>query len=350
MSPITSQNKRIWYGLDLFKFGAAVLIVFRHTYNFDWGFAGTWINQVLTIACVPFFFLVSGFLLRRGIEKSLTRGGEDEERFWFRRYQSRLITMYGVWTLLTLPIAFLIVNRGHPEYGVGMKILYHFRLFFLTGSIGYYWYILTLIISAVIIRWFFKKDKVSWLLFIASLLYLWGCAYDSPLNKQQPYFEILHVIFGSTRNFLNTGLFYMLIGFMFPATEETSCPRRKRIISLVCLLASLAVRTIETLYVKTPCTIAFVAISALFVALSFDFLSVSRISEDLRKMSIAIYLLHCPFILSFDFYLRRGTLMDFPLALVFSFVAYYLLTRLIPKCSSVLFGYPATRVSEDNNR
>lgn len=347
---MSSQYNRIWYGLDLFKFVAALLIVFRHTYNSDWGFAGTWINQVLTIACVPFFFLVSGFLLRQGIEKSLTRGGEDEERLWFRKYLSRLIKMYGVWTLLTLPIAFLIVNRGHPEYGLGMKILYHFRLFFFTGSIGYLWYILTLIISAIIIRRFFKKQKTSWLLFIASLLYLWGCAYDSPLNKQQSYFEILHVVFGSTRNFLNIGLFYMSIGFMFPAPEDSSWPRRNKSISILCLFVSIVIRTLETLYLKTPCTIAFVAISTLFVAFSFDFLFISRISEDLRKLSVAIYLLHCPFILSFDFYLRRGTLIDFPLALAFSLVAYYLLTRLIPTYSEVLFGYPATRVGEGNKQ
>lgn len=231
-----------------------------------------------------------------------------------------------------------------------MKILYHLRLFFFTGSIGYYWYILTLIISAVIIRWFFKKKKTSWLLFIASLLFLWGCAYDSPLNKQQPCFEILHVVFGSTRNFLNIGLFYMLIGFIFPAPEATTCPERNKSLSTVCLLASIAIRTVEALYLKTSCTIALVAISALFVAFSFDFPSISRISVELRKWSVAIYLLHCPFILSFDFYLRRGTLIDFPSALAFSLAAYFLLTRLVPKCSGVLFGYPATRVSEGNKQ
>lgn len=347
---MSSQYNRIWYGLDLFKFGAAVLIVFRHTYNSDWGIAGAWINQVLTSASVPFFFLVSGFLLRHGIEKSLARGGEDEERLWFRKYLSRVIIMYVAWTILTLPVAFLIVNRGHPDYGAGMKILYHLRLFFFTGSIGYYWYLLTLVISALIIRWSFKKRCTSWLLFIASLLFLWGCAYDSPLNKQQPCFEILHIVFGSTRNFLNTGLFYMTVGFLFPALGEKACPRTNKYLSILCLLVCVIIRTIETLYFKTPCAIPLVAISSFFVALSFDFHSVSRYSEELRKLSIAIYLLHCPFILSFDFYLRRGTLIDFPLALAFSLATYYLLTRLIPKCSGVLFGYPATRVSEGNKQ
>ena len=347
---MSSQYNRIWYGLDLFKFGAAVLIVFRHTYNSDWGITGAWINQVLTSACVPFFFLVSGFLLRHGIEKSLTKGGEDVERLWFRKYLSRVIRMYGAWTILTLPVAFLIVNRGHPDYGTGMKILYYLRLFFFTGSIGYYWYLLTLIISAVIIHWSFKKKCTSWLLFIASLLFLWGCAYDSPLNKQQPCFEILHVVFGSTRNFLNTGLFYMTVGFLFPALNAKECPRTNQCLSVVCLLACVAIRTIETQSFKTPCAIPLVAISAFFVALSFDFHSISRYSEELRKMSLAIYVLHCPFILSFDFYLRRGTLIDFPLALAFSLAAFFLLTRMVPKCSGVLFGYTATRVSEDNRQ
>ena len=342
------MKKRIWYGLDLFKFGAAILIVFRHTYNFDWGGAGAWIYQVLSSACVPFFFLVSGFLLRHGIENSLTRGGEDGERLWFRKYLSRLITMYCAWTILSLPVAFLIVNQGHPDYGAWMKILYHFRLFFFTGAIGYYWYILSLIISAVIIHWSFKKRCTLWVLFIASLLFFWGCAYDSPLNKQQPYFEILHIVFGSTRNFINSGLFYMTVGFLFPALDAKDGPKTNKYLSAICLLVCIAIRTIETSFFKTPCAIALVAISAFFVALSFGFHSISQFTEELRKLSIAIYLLHCPFILSFDFYLRRGTLIDFPLALAFSLAAYFLLTRLIPKSSAVLFGYPATRVSEVN--
>ena len=285
---------------------------------------------------------MSGFLFRQGIEKSLMEG-DDKERLWFKKYLLRIIKMYGIWTILTLPIAFLIVNRAHLDEGNWIKILYHFRLIFFTGSIGYYWYLLTLIISAGIIRWFYKRKRTLMLLIIASLLFLWGCAYDSPLNKQQPYFEILHVVFGSTRNFLNIGLFYMLIGFLFPAPKTTSDPGVKKRLSLFCLLVSVSIRTVETVCLKTHCTIAFVAISALFVAFSFNFNSISRISEELRKLSIAIYILHCPFILSFDFYLRKGTLIDFPLALAFSLVAYSLLTRLLPKYSEVLFGYPATR-------
>lgn len=333
------QNKRIWYGLDLFKFCAAVLIVFLHTYNSDWGFTGLWIKEVLSRAGVPFFFLTSGFLLRYGIDKALEQGGEEGEKRWFGKYMSRLIKIYAAWSIITLPIAFLIVNRGHPNYGILMKIAYHFRLFFFTGSVGFLWYILALIISAVIIHWFYRKKRTGLLVFISILLFLWGCAYDSPLNKQQPYFEILHIVFGSTRNFLNVGLFYMLAGFLFPMPQVSTVSGIKRYLPVVLLLASILIRSFELTFLKTGFTTMLVAFSVFLVALSFDYRCIAPLSLELRKLSIGLYLLHVPFILSFDFYLTRGTIIDFPLSLIFSFVTYYLLTRLAPKISSLLFGY-----------
>ena len=40
---ILSLNKT-WYGIDLFKVLAAVLIVNLHTYNLDWGTPGLWVK------------------------------------------------------------------------------------------------------------------------------------------------------------------------------------------------------------------------------------------------------------------------------------------------------------------
>ncbi len=211
-----SVKMKTWYGIDLFKFIAAVLIVYLHSYNSDWGMVGSWVKQVLGTACVPFFFISSGFLFRRGLERNRIKNGEPGERTWFRHHMARLLRMYAVWTLLTLPVAFLIVNRGHPEYGVAMKVLYHLRLVFLTGSIGYYWYILALIMGVAVIYWIHLKKCDSLLWALASPLFLWGCFYQSGFNHHQPYFEVFHVVFGPERNFLNVGLFYLLIGFRFP--------------------------------------------------------------------------------------------------------------------------------------
>ena len=341
---------KTWYGIDLFKLLAALLIVYLHTYNSDWGVAGAWVKQVLCTSCVPFFFISSGFLFRKGLERSRGRNGSLGEKEWFSHYFTRLLKLYLVWTLLSLPIAFLIVNRGHPDYGAAMKTLYLFRLFLLTGSIGYYWYILALIMSVVVVYWFYRKGLLAPLLISAVILFLWGCLYNSRFNHHQPWFEILHVVFGSERNFLNVGLFYLLIGFLFPEQLFINLSGLRKWLPLVVGIFVLALRTIEVRFLKTNFTQAFVAVGAFIIALSFSYAKLNKVSLELRKLSVGLYMLHCPFILSFDFYLRRGTLLDFPVTLAFCLVVYLLISWYAPKLSSLLFGYPGHMKPDRGNK
>lgn len=305
-------------------------------------------KQVLSTACVPFFFISSGFLFRRGLERNRAKNGELGERKWFGHYMTRLIKMYAAWTLLTLPVAFIIVNRGHPEYGLVMKVIYHLRLIFLTGSIGYLWYILALMMGVAVIYWFHIKKYDSFLLAIATLLFLWGCFYHSAFNHHQPYFEVLHVVFGSERNFLNVGLFYLLIGFSFPHELPKKEGALRKWLPLILLIVAIFIRTLEFKFLRTNFTQAFVAISAFYLALSYDYAILSNVSIDMRKLSVGVYLLHCPFILSFDFYLRKGTLLDFPLTLIVCVIVFYLLSWYAPRLFSILFGYPG-RIKLVNN-
>ena len=48
----------IYVGVDLMKLICALLIVFMHTYNHDWGVVGEWIHTTLTPIGVPFFFIL----------------------------------------------------------------------------------------------------------------------------------------------------------------------------------------------------------------------------------------------------------------------------------------------------
>ncbi len=62
-------------------------------------------------------------------------------------------------------------------------------------------------------------------------------------------------------------------------------------------------------------------------------------SIHLRKLSTAIYLQHFPFILLFDLYLKKGTIIDISLTLLFCLVSYYLLNKVLPsKAIKILYG------------
>ena len=116
-------------------------------------------------------------------------------------------------------------------------------------------------------------------------------------------------------------------------------------IDLFKLIAAVLIVYLHTynLEFRTNFSPAFIAIGAFAVAVGFDFQKLSGISLQMRKLSVGLYLLHCPFILSFDFYLRKGTLLDFPLTLAFSIIVFYSLSRFAPRLSAVLFGYNPNR-------
>jgi hypothetical protein len=62
-------------------------------------------------------------------------------------------------------------------------------------------------------------------------------------------------------------------------------------------------------------------------------------SLHVRKLSTAIYLGQFPFLLVFDFYLRKGTILDFSLAVIFSITLYLLVINLLPKkWSDIIYG------------
>lgn len=330
---------KTWYGIDLFKIIAAVLVVFNHTYNFDMGHTGAWIKDVLTPACVPFFFIASGFFFRRGMERSHAAGGDDSERIWFNGYIMRLVKMYIGWSLLTIPVGIMTVNLGHPEFGPGLKLLYHLRMFFFSGSLGVYWYVLALILSASIIRWCSSRRLLAVLSVVSIALFLLGCEFARSLHSGQPVFDFIHIVFGTERNFLNMGLFYTLIGFLYPVKWTNGRPTSWKCLCIILFIASIAFRTMEMKASGIVVSQAFVALSAFMLATAFDYAPLSGVSLGMRLLSIGIYLIHFPFILVFDFYLKRGTAVDFPVTLLFSAAVFCLLYYIFPKLSAILFGY-----------
>lgn len=59
----------------------------------------------------------------------------------------------------------------------------------------------------------------------------------------------------------------------------------------------------------------------------------------LRKLSTALYLSHFPFILLFDYYLKRGTYIDFLATVLFSLVTFFFLKGILPiKYFKTLYG------------
>lgn len=323
-----------YYSIDFFKFICAFLIVFMHTYCRDFGKTGTWIIDVISNIGVPFFFIASGFFYTKGIIRNKTN-----EKTYFLKYFTRVSWMYIAWSVITLPIAFLIIERAHGDYPTYLKFLYLFRLFFFTGSIGIYWYVLALVYNSAIIYYAHKKQSVSILFFFAILFWLIGVIYNSPYNNGNLFFESIHVIFGSERNFLHVGLFYMCIGYFFAKYESKFQMNLYGLI--IGFMGSIVLRSLEVEFLHTNSLQALEAILLFLIAINInqETFKLKGCSTQMRQLSTAIYLEHFPFILLFDFYLRRGTAIDFSMAILFSIACYYTLKRFLPKRAfGILYG------------
>ena len=138
----TNIAKKQYTGIDAMKLFFAIMIVYMHCYCRDLGAVGAWVNNGVSSGVVPFFFITSGFFLERGLKNA------ESAKAYIRKYVKRVAYMYVAWAIITLPLFIWILNIAHPDYSLLYKIVYHVRMFFVSGALGIYWYVLSLIYVA----------------------------------------------------------------------------------------------------------------------------------------------------------------------------------------------------------
>ena len=321
MKESTQTSSALCVGIDLMKLICALLIVYLHTYNHDWKVVGEWVHTTLSPIGVPFFFIVSGFFYGKGLQKTMV------SKEYFYRYVKRIIYMYVFWSVVTLPVAWMNLGIAHADYSVGLKLLYIVRCFFLTGSIGIYWYLLALIYNSIIIYYALRWRKEILLYMLALVFFVIGVLYDGGLLKGTMVGNIIHVGVGSERNFLNVGLFYMCIGLFFAKKSITLPVLVTWVVLVLFLVATTWYNTVSPYRIMQ----APLAILLFLIALQYGYHGLRPYSMMMRKWSTAIYLGHFPLVLLFDYYLVRGTMLDFSIVIIVSLALFYILSFICPQ-------------------
>lgn len=316
------SQRRNYPAIDVAKVICAILVVFTHTYCFDGGVVGAWFKSNLSTIGVPFFFIVSGYFYSCGLECA------QDKKEYFKQYFVRIATMYIIWSIITLPVSWLNYATAHPEWPVALKILSLVRGFFLSGSCGVYWYLLSLAINSVILFWTDAHKKERLVYFIGALGFAIGVLYSAGILDGTILYSVIHVLFGSERNFLNVGLFYMLIGY---AMRNTSFLEKQKLGPVLIMAGSLIVASILAKYTRLRFMHAVTAFGLFLFCMRVTPPIGSKTSMMLRKLSTAIYLIHFPFILLFDRYLKKGTYIDFPLTILFSVCCFLIIEYILPK-------------------
>ncbi len=131
----------------------------------------------------------------------------------------------------------------------------------------------------------------------------------------------------------------MCIGYFFAKYESKF---QMNLLGLIFgFIISIVLRSLEVKYLHTNTLQALEATLLFLIAINInqDTFKLKSYSIQMRQLSTAIYLEHFPFILLFDFYLRRGTVIDFSMAILFSITCYYVLNRFLPKKTlGILYG------------
>ena len=184
--------------IDICKLYCSFLVVFIHVYEIR----GTSAVGDTLIACfcqmaVPFFFLVSGFLI----------GHKLDDPKYIKRKILHLITLYCAWVIIWLPSIIKIYLDENNSFFYFIGVLS--RRVLLAGY-GVYWYILVLAESILVLYLLRKKNWI--IVFLSGVGLFLGYCYDYsliPIVKHTFYY-----VFSWSNNVIMKGIPFVYLGVL----------------------------------------------------------------------------------------------------------------------------------------
>lgn len=302
--------------LDIVKFICSLLVVFLHCYCNEYGSFGYLIKETLCNLAVPFFFISSGFLFFKKLDN-------ENPQLYLLKYVKRLIIIYLFWSFITLPVSIYNFYHIFPNGSLILLFMYLIKCFFFIGSLGVYWYILSLILDSIIIYYAYKNNKLNILFTISLILFLVGVLFKSHYLPEILY-KIIDFFFSSERNFLTVGLFYMTIGSLIARYNEVK-EEKANFLLVIGLVISTILKFLEMIYLNIHFFELFQSIFLFLLAINSNLKLKKENTIFIRKLSTIIYLVHFPFILCFDYYLQKGTIINFCVTIFFCFIISFIL-------------------------
>lgn len=332
------DTKKNYNCVDLFKLLAALLVVCIHANEVK--------ELIPNVICysfsnfaVPFFFIVSGFFFKKGLDK---KNSAKQKFDYFSKYEKRLLLIYLFWSLINLPftlMGYISLNEGASFIKLTALIL---RRYFLCGN-GVVWYILSMAEAAAVI-YLLDKFKRKHLLYIFIILGLFLClCYDSfdkllintPLGLVNKAF---YTIFSWSNNFIMKAIPYMGIGYlMVNIKNKFSLPTLWISFTFFSILSVLSFFAYDLTKLHIFNVISFGPIISIIQAVLFSLLAINinlkistKLAVILRELSSSIYFLHTYFI----YYVSN---------IIFGIDFYYMLKVLIAVIGSVVVYVVAKR-------
>lgn len=330
-----SCPEKTFYGIDIFKFFMALIVVTIHTHPFE-GYKiinNSSLYKTLCSIAVPYFFISFGFLMFRKSNKL----SSNESLLIIKNSISRIAKLYVTWTIIYLPITIYYVVTNNIAF---LRDAFFFaRGLFFVGE-QYYswplWYLLAVLYSLIAILLLLKMEtKNEHILLISLLMYAFGITIDayqqiSLFSNEtiQFTYSLIKKAFGSGRLF--TGMLYILIGIFFATYKIKVNKFISFLIIILCvfLTAKLGVFFVDLFKIIT--------VTAIFTFSYSMNLPESNFWYFLRKSSTIIYFTHMLF-----FFLYTLFFKEFPYYGVDAFFVSFICTMLL---SSYLLLKPKRKI------
>jgi len=206
--------------LDLLKCIACYAVICLHAMPFENvtmfnAPIGQYLNffiDTMSRFAVPFFFMVSGFML----VKKLAQASSAYE--YFQKYFSKISLFYFGWSAFYFFYSYGSIAIGSfwqggaffsefiPVYDAKNILKTLYQIFYSGGYLKFFhlWYLIALLWSVVLLYYFFQKKSISLLLGLSLLLHLIGLFGDS--------YQGIYKLPFRTRTALFFGLFYCTLG------------------------------------------------------------------------------------------------------------------------------------------
>ena len=301
--------------LDVMKLLMAFLVVEIHTRPLmDFQFAEKIIEGIDVVA-VPFFFLASGFLCFRGLDELAFAKASFAGAKRVRKTIFKLLKLYLTWTLLFLPITIF------GNHLLGNDFL-HALVVFIRGTLfigeNYYswplWYLLASAIGFALVNFCLRRGMQLNRIVLISLSFLllgYGISFIQSMNDAPIYLyypvKAYSLVFGSPRNGLFEGFFYISVGAAF-GMKWNKLDEVPILFEITLVVFGL----IGSLLINNDAHLPFCAC----VSIGLFLLSIRRYGFNqephtvARKMSTIIYLVHMFFVVGYVYGISGGTNPD----------------------------------------
>lgn len=211
--------------IDIGKLFCSILVVFLHTVNVGRPYSNNFLEFIASLIHkfvwmvnpVEFFFIASSYFIVSKIEK-------EKKKLW--RYIKRLSILYLFWS------AFYVKN--YVEYFADIShlsiktlivaCLKSFRRFFILGSEGHMWYMLSMIYGLLLICPLIYRNRKKHAWSIAVLCYIYALIGDSYYNVVSSIsvlkwiIDLTRLLLGNT--FLFRGPLFIMIGYYLKTSTD----------------------------------------------------------------------------------------------------------------------------------